>query len=115
MRGIPTSLQQRPPLPESEWRRIDTRFAEVSARSNVNVHLILTDRSPHELCHNTYVYLEPLGHIVVTLSYTENAVAIWTDPSCWHESWASVRDDVEKLLRDGRIVDALLHAVNAAR
>jgi hypothetical protein len=113
MRGIPSSKQQRPSLPESEWRRIDARFEEVSSQLNVNVHLILTDRSARELGHQTYVYLEPLGHIVVTLGYAENKAVIWTDPSCWHEGWAAICDDVEKLMREDRLVDALLHVLDA--
>lgn len=114
MRGIPSSTQRRPALPESEWRRVDARFEQVSSQLNVNLHVILTDRSADELCHTTYVYLEPLGHVVMTLSHVDNKAVIWTDPSCWHESWASISDDVEKLMQQDRLVDALLHALDAA-
>ena len=114
MRGLPSSTQQRPALPESEWRRIDARFAEVSSQLHVNVHVILTDQSAYELGRTAYTYLEPLGHIVMTLSYVENKAVIWTDPSCSHERWAAISGDVEKLMQQDRLVDALLCALNAA-
>src|SRR5262249_21903716 len=106
MRGIPSSKQQRPSLPAAEWRRIDARFEEVSSQLNVNVHLILTDQSAYELGRQIYTYLEPVGHIVMTLSYAQNKAAVWTDPSCWHERWPVICDDVEKLMQQDRLVDA---------
>jgi len=62
----------------------------VLSQLNVNLHLILTNQSPDELCHTTYADLEPFGHVVMTLSHVDNKAAIWTDPSCWHEGWAAI-------------------------
>ena len=114
MVGVPFSKQQRPSLPESEWRRIDARLEEISSQLDMNLHLILTDQAPDKLCHTTYVYLEPLGHVVMTLSHVHKTVVIWTDPSCWHEGWIKIGDDIEKLMQQDRLMDALLHAMNAA-
>jgi hypothetical protein len=112
----------RPALPIGEWEpldaTIDAAIAELHAGAELTVAFLLTDESAEERSSITYVFFEPLAHIVVALNHRERDISITADGDLRrareYDFWR-LTNRVEQQLQDGRLPDALRHAAEGLR
>lgn len=89
-----------------------------SSEPRLSLVVLLTNGPAEQLGSMTYVFFEPLAHVIVALDHAGRKASITADSSLWDSHAAALlelTDGVEHLLQQGQLARALVAAADGIR